>query len=65
MSEGQSVLHFSFGGQDYEIASDSHGIMGLTAWIEAAPSKRQERLDYRQLVGAVVGMNGHGAIGLN
>ncbi|HFG8933728.1 TPA: DUF2550 domain-containing protein [Corynebacterium striatum] len=49
MSEGQSVLHFSLGGQEYEIASDSHGIMGLTAWIEAAPSKRQERLDYRQL----------------
>ena len=49
MSAADQVIRFSFADQEYEIATDLHGIMGLTAWIEAAPSKRWERPDYRRL----------------
>ena len=49
MSAANQVIRFSFADQEYEIATDLHGIMGLTAWIEAAPSKRLQRPDYRRL----------------
>ena len=49
MPEGEQVMQFSAHGVDYEFAAASHGIMALGAWVEAAPSKRKEKLDYRQL----------------
>jgi hypothetical protein len=33
----------------YEFALDQHGLMALTAWVEAAPDIRHERIDYAAL----------------
>lgn len=49
MPEGDQVMAMSVHGKDYEIASDAHGIMALNAWVEAAPSKRKEKLNYHQM----------------
>lgn len=49
MPAGDQVMGISVHGKDYEIASDAHGIMALNAWVEAAPSKRKEKLNYHQM----------------
>lgn len=49
MPSGHQIIRISIDGRDYEIASDAHGIMALNAWVESAPSKRQQKLDYRQM----------------
>ncbi|WP_295807628.1 DUF2550 domain-containing protein [uncultured Corynebacterium sp.] len=49
MPAGDQVMAMSVHGKDYEIASDAHGIMALNAWVEAAPSKRKEKLNYHQM----------------
>ena len=49
MPSGHQIIQISVDGQDHEIASDTQGIMALNAWVESAPSKRQEKLDYHQM----------------
>lgn len=49
MPASDQVMGISVHGKDYEIASDAHGIMALNAWVEAAPSKRKEKLNYHQM----------------
>ena len=49
MSAATEVVHFRAKGKEYELASDAHGIMAFGAWVEAAPSKRQQRFDFREL----------------
>ena len=49
MPEATEVLHFRAGEREYEFASDQHGILALTAWIESAPSRRQEKRDFKRL----------------
>ncbi|WP_459587880.1 DUF2550 domain-containing protein [Corynebacterium camporealensis] len=49
MSEASDVVHFRTGYKEYEIASDQHGMMAFCAWIEAAPSRRQEKVDFKRL----------------
>lgn len=49
MPASSQVMGISVHGKDYEIASDAHGIMALNAWVEAAPSKRKEKLNYHQM----------------
>ena len=49
MSAATEVVRFRAKGKEYELASDAHGIMAFGAWVEAAPSKRQQRFDFRQL----------------
>ncbi|RNE48391.1 DUF2550 domain-containing protein [Corynebacterium alimapuense] len=36
-------------GHHYEMALDPRGLMALTAWVESAPSARQERTDFNRL----------------
>lgn len=43
-SEGNRVLEITCGDRDYELACSSRAAMALTAWIEAAPDRRMERL---------------------
>ncbi|WP_144792184.1 DUF2550 domain-containing protein [Corynebacterium singulare] len=49
MPAGEQIMRMSVHGKDYEIAADAQGIMALNAWVEAAPSKRKEKLDYHQM----------------
>ena len=49
MSAATEVIRFRAKGKEYELASDAHGIMAFGAWVEAAPSKRQQRFDFREL----------------
>ena len=49
MPASDQVMGISVHGKDYEIASDAQGIMALNAWVEAAPSKRKEKLNYHQM----------------
>lgn len=49
MSDATEVVHFRTGDAEYELASDARGIMAFEAWVEAAPSKRQQRFDYKRL----------------
>lgn len=49
MPEAAEVLHFRAGDREYEVASDLHGILALIAWIESAPSRRQEKQDFERL----------------
>ncbi|MHB2251217.1 DUF2550 domain-containing protein [Corynebacterium aurimucosum] len=49
MPSGYQIIRISIDGRDYEIASNAHGIMALNAWVESAPSKRQEKMDYHQM----------------
>lgn len=49
ISEGMRALHVKVADMECEIAFDQHGEMAFLAWIEAAPSKRMERIDHRQL----------------
>ncbi|MCF4006965.1 DUF2550 domain-containing protein [Corynebacterium uropygiale] len=45
LPEGMHILQLSVNGQDYEMAAQPEAEMALTAWVESAPSARQERLD--------------------
>ncbi|MDO5033169.1 DUF2550 domain-containing protein [Corynebacterium sp.] len=49
MPEGSHIVAFEVNGEKFELASDLHGIMAFGAWVEAAPSKRQERVDFREM----------------
>ena len=49
MPSDHQIIQLRIDGRDYEIASDAQGIMALNAWVESAPSKRQEKLDYHQM----------------
>lgn len=49
ISTDMRAVHVKVGAKEYEIAFDLHGEMAFMAWIESAPSKRMERVDYRRL----------------
>lgn len=52
--EGDSIIvQASMVDTEFEFALDSRSAMALIAWIEAAPSSRQERIDHNQLLSKI------------
>lgn len=43
LPEGVNIVSIKVGEQEYEMAAQPGAEMALTAWVEAAPSARQER----------------------
>ena len=49
ISDDHVALRFVAKGVEYEIALTQHALMAFGAWVEASPSQRQERIDFRRL----------------
>lgn len=50
LEENGIIVQVTVGSSEFEFALDSRGAMALIAWIEAAPSSRQERADHNRLL---------------
>ena len=44
-----TVLQLSSPMGDFEFAAERHVEMALISWVESAPDRRQERVDFRAL----------------
>lgn len=53
LEEDCVIIQATMGGTEFEFALERHGAMALIAWIEAAPSSRQERIDHNQLLSKI------------
>lgn len=49
ISEDYTIIRFINGGVDHELACTQHALMAFGAWVEASPSQRKERIDFRRL----------------
>ncbi|MDY3127727.1 MAG: DUF2550 domain-containing protein [Corynebacterium sp.] len=49
ISDDRTAQKIVVGDGEYEIAFTSHGLMAFGAWVEASPSRRMNRMQYRQL----------------
>lgn len=49
ISPDATAMQFSVAGVDFEAAFDSRAATAFSAWVESAPSARQERVDFQTL----------------
>ncbi|MGP6173427.1 DUF2550 domain-containing protein [Corynebacterium sp. A21] len=54
------ILEVTSGGTSYEIGIGGHGEMALTAWLEAAPARRRERINHEELKRHFIRRQGRG-----
>nr|WP_246858229.1 DUF2550 domain-containing protein [Corynebacterium sp. sy017] len=47
---GDKIVQFSHHGQDYELVCSPHAEMAFTAWVEAAPSSRMDKMNPKDLL---------------
>lgn len=49
ISDDYELIRFISAGREYELACTQHALMAFGAWVEASPSQRREKIDFRRL----------------